>query len=68
MLQRIADAMGCVGIRVEHPSELGAALERAISARDVPVIVDVVVTRDPAKMLPGVDNRAVTVKKGDRVA
>ena len=26
------------------------------------------VTRDPAKMLPAVDNRAVQIKKGDRVA
>jgi len=26
------------------------------------------VTRDPARMLPAVDNRAVQVKKGDRVA
>jgi acetolactate synthase-1/2/3 large subunit len=65
---RIAEAMGCEGIRVEHPSELGPALERAMGARDCPVIIDVVVTRDPAKMLPGVDNRAVQVKKGDRVA
>jgi acetolactate synthase-1/2/3 large subunit len=24
------------------------------------------VTRDPAKMLPGVDNRTLTVTKGDR--
>lgn len=33
-----------------------------------PSVVDVVVTRDPAKMLPAVDDRAVSVKKGDRVA
>jgi acetolactate synthase-1/2/3 large subunit len=33
-----------------------------------PMVVDVVVTRDPAKMLPGVDNRAATIKKGDPVA
>jgi acetolactate synthase-1/2/3 large subunit len=33
-----------------------------------PTVVDVVVTRDPAKMLPGVDNRAAKIKKGDRVA
>jgi acetolactate synthase-1/2/3 large subunit len=32
------------------------------------VVIDVVVTRDPAKMLPAADNRAVQVKKGDRVA
>jgi acetolactate synthase-1/2/3 large subunit len=31
-----------------------------------PTVVDVVVTRDPAKMLPGVDNRAVKVQAGDR--
>jgi acetolactate synthase-1/2/3 large subunit len=30
--------------------------------------LDVVVTRDPASMLPGVDNRTAKVKKGDRVA
>jgi acetolactate synthase-1/2/3 large subunit len=32
------------------------------------VVIDVVVTRDPAKMLPAADNRAVQVRKGDRVA
>jgi acetolactate synthase-1/2/3 large subunit len=32
------------------------------------VVIDVVVTRDPAKMLPAVDNRTVQVKKGDRLA
>jgi acetolactate synthase-1/2/3 large subunit len=32
------------------------------------VVLDVVVTRDPAKMLPAADSRAVQVKKGDRVA
>ena len=37
-------------------------------ARERPLAIDVVVTRDPSQMLPGVDNRAVTVKKGDRVA
>ena len=65
---KIANAMGCEGIRVEHPDELGPAIERGLVAQDCPVIIDVVVTRDPAKMLPGVDNRTVTVKKGDRVA
>ena len=29
-------------------------------------VLDVIVTRDPAKMLPGVDNRTLTVTKGDR--
>jgi acetolactate synthase-1/2/3 large subunit len=33
-----------------------------------PTILDVVVTRDPAQMLPAVDNRTVEIKQGDRVA
>jgi acetolactate synthase-1/2/3 large subunit len=36
--------------------------------RDRPTVIDVVVTRDPAQMLPAVDNRAVEIKRGDRVA
>jgi acetolactate synthase-1/2/3 large subunit len=64
----IARTMGCGGIRVEDPAELGAALRAGIAERDRPTVVDVVVTRDPAKMLPGVDNRTAEIKKGDRVA
>ena len=64
----VARALGCDGIRVEHPDELGAAIEAGAAARERPLVIDVVVTRDPSQMLPGVDNRAVTVKKGDRVA
>lgn len=29
--------------------------------------IEAMATRDPAKMLPGVDSRAVAIKKGDRV-
>ena len=39
-----------------------------MAAKGGPVVIDVVVTRDPAKMLPAVDNRTVEAKKGDRVA
>ncbi len=39
-LAKVAEALGCVGIRVEHPSELRPALERALAA-DRPVVVDV---------------------------
>lgn len=63
----IATAFGCHGIRVEQPRELAAALKSAIATKG-PSVVDVVVTRDPAKMLPAVDNRTVAVKKGDRLA
>jgi acetolactate synthase-1/2/3 large subunit len=64
---RVAEALGCTGIRVEHPSQLEAALARGLAGSG-PTVIDVVVTRDPAKMLPAVDNRAVQVRKGDRVA
>jgi acetolactate synthase-1/2/3 large subunit len=62
-----AKALGCHGIRVEHPEQLAAALAEALATQG-PTILDVVVTRDPAKMLPGVDNRTVKIQKGDRVA
>jgi acetolactate synthase I/II/III large subunit len=62
-----AKVLGCNGIRVEQPGQLAGALKHAMSLKG-PTVVDVVVTRDPAKMLPGVDNRAATIKKGDRVA
>ncbi len=64
---RVAESLGCVGVRVEDPNDLAAALKKGITG-DGPTVIDVVVTRDPAHMLPGVDNRAVQVKKGDRVA
>ena len=62
-----AQALGSNGIRVEDPADLAAALAKSLKLSG-PTVLDVVVTRDPAKMLPGVDNRAVKIKKGDRVA
>jgi acetolactate synthase-1/2/3 large subunit len=64
---RAAEALGCTGIRVERPEQVAPALARAKTLRG-PVVIDVIVTRDPAKMLPGVDNRTAKVKQGDRVA
>ncbi|HEV2334716.1 MAG TPA: thiamine pyrophosphate-binding protein [Stellaceae bacterium] len=64
----VARAMGVGGIRVEDPEALGAALATGIAETDRPTVVDVVVTRDPAQMLPAVDNRTVEIKQGDRVA
>lgn len=63
----VAQAFGCTGIRVEDPEELSTALSQAMQTTG-PVILDVVVTRDPAHMLPAADSRAVTIKKGDRIA
>jgi acetolactate synthase-1/2/3 large subunit len=64
----VAQALGCRGFRVESPDQLAGAFGAAFAERDVPSVIDVVVTRDPAKMLPAVDNRAVQARKGDRVA
>ena len=64
---RVAEALACTGIRVEHPDEVAPALQKAFATKG-PVVIDVVVTRDPAKMLPAADSRAVQVKPGDRVA
>jgi acetolactate synthase-1/2/3 large subunit len=64
----IARAMGCGGIRVEDPERLQEALRAGLAERDRPTVIDVVVTRDPAQMLPAVDNRALQIKQGDRVA
>jgi acetolactate synthase-1/2/3 large subunit len=49
---------------VAHPD----ALAQALTEEGRPTVLDVVVTRDPGKMLPAADSRAVKVKKGDRVA
>jgi acetolactate synthase-1/2/3 large subunit len=65
---KVAEAMGCTGIRVEKPDELAGAFRKGLAAKGGPVVIDVVVTRDPARMLPAVDNRTVEAKKGDRVA
>ncbi len=64
----IARTMGCGGIRVEDPETLAGALRQGMAETDRPTVIDVVVTRDPAQMLPAVDNRTVEIKKGDRVA
>jgi len=38
---KVAEGMGCVGIRVERPSELRGALEKAFSCGG-PAVIDVV--------------------------
>ena len=64
----VARAIGCDGIQVTDPTQLGAAFVRGMEDRDRPTIVDVIVTRDPAKMLPGIDARLMQLKEGDRPA
>jgi acetolactate synthase-1/2/3 large subunit len=38
---KVAEAMGCVGIRVERPEDIRPALDKALAA-DRPVVVEVV--------------------------
>ncbi len=63
---KIADAFGCHGIRVEDPDKLADAIRAGMAETSRPTVIAVVVTRDPVKMLPAVDNRVLKVEKGDR--
>lgn len=65
---KLAEGFGCSGIRVEDPEALAGALEAGMACNDRPTVIDMIVTRDPAKMLPGVDSRTVQARKGDRIA
>ena len=38
---RIAEEIGCVGIRVEHPNDISGALKKALAA-NVPAVVEVI--------------------------
>jgi acetolactate synthase-1/2/3 large subunit len=42
---RIAEEMGCLGIRVESPEKIRGALERALSS-DLPAVVEVITDKD----------------------
>jgi len=63
---RIAESFACQGLRVTEPEQLASAIRCANEERTRPSVIDVVVTRDPVQMLPGVDNRTLKVEKGDR--
>jgi acetolactate synthase I/II/III large subunit len=60
----VARQFGCYGARVEDPAQLRPVLREAIASGNTAVI-DVMVTTDPAKMLPGIDAR-VAAAAGSR--
>ena len=62
----IAKAMGSHAIRVSDPETVAETLREGLANTSSPTIIDLIVTRDPARMLPGVDNRTLKVQKGDR--
>jgi acetolactate synthase-1/2/3 large subunit len=43
---KLAEAMGCVGLRCETEADLDATIEKAMSIDDRPVVIDFVVERD----------------------
>ncbi len=63
---QIAKGFGCHGIRVTDPEKLSGAIQEGLENTDTPTVLDVVVTRDPGRMLPAADNRTLKVEKGDR--
>jgi acetolactate synthase-1/2/3 large subunit len=43
---KLAEAMGCVGLRAEAPDDVDSVIEKALSINDVPVVVEFVVHKD----------------------
>jgi acetolactate synthase-1/2/3 large subunit len=43
---KLAEAMGCVGLRCETEADLDATIEKALAINDRPVVIDFVVERD----------------------
>ncbi len=43
---KLAEAMGCVGLRAEQPEEVDAVIDKALSIDDAPVVVEFVVHKD----------------------
>jgi acetolactate synthase-1/2/3 large subunit len=43
---KLAEAMGCVGLRAEDPNDVDAVIDKALSINDAPVVVEFVVHKD----------------------
>jgi acetolactate synthase-1/2/3 large subunit len=44
--QKLAEAMGCVGLRAEDSNDVDAVIDKALSINDAPVVVEFVVHKD----------------------
>jgi acetolactate synthase I/II/III large subunit len=66
---KLAEAMGCVGLRCESPEQLDAVIEKANAINDRPVVVDFIVHED-AMVWPmvaaGTSNDEVMAARGVR--
>jgi acetolactate synthase I/II/III large subunit len=64
---KMADAYGCVGLRVEREEDMDAAIQQALEINDRPVIIDFIVSKDAMvwPMVPaGVPNDAIQIARG----
>ncbi|MFI1798545.1 acetolactate synthase large subunit [Streptomyces sp. NPDC020379] len=66
---KLAEAMGCVGLRCEDPAQLDAVIEKANAINDRPVVVDFIVHQD-AMVWPmvaaGTSNDEILAARGVR--
>jgi acetolactate synthase-1/2/3 large subunit len=67
---KLAEAMGCVGLRAESPDEVAPTIEKSLSIDDQPVVVEFVV--DPEEMVfpmvpAGGSNDEVILSRGETV-
>ena len=64
---KLADAMGCIGLRCERPEDVDAVIHEAMSINDQPVVVDFRVFRD-AMVWPmvaaGASNDDIMIARG----
>lgn len=66
---KLAEAYGCLGIRVEKEEDVDAAIKLAIETNDRPVVIDFIVGRDAMvwPMVPaGLSNDAVQFARDER--
>lgn len=64
--QKLAEAMGCVGLRAETPADVDSVIDKALSINDAPVVVEFVVHKD-AMVWPmvaaGTSNDAIKIAR-----
>jgi acetolactate synthase I/II/III large subunit len=66
---KLAEALGCVGIRCESKVDVDSAIEKAMAVQDAPVVVDFVVGQDAQvwPMVPaGTSNDEIMAARGVR--
>lgn len=65
---KLAEAMGCVGLRVEDASQVDVTIEKALATNDRPVVIEVVVDPDEMcfPMVPaGASNDVIAMGRED---